>query len=99
MPTPTDIEHVPLEELEVRFTEDDLVHLHLKPVDTNEWVIERYVINSDCSLKEYLERSNLRFKRGCAYFEFDGDIESISEDNELIFMANVRHTQSVIKMC
>lgn len=75
-----------------RFTEDDLVHLSLKPVDTNERLIERYVVSENCSLKEFLEGKNVRFERGCTYYEFDGDVESITEDTELIFMANVSDT-------
>ena len=77
-----------MEVIDSRFSEDDLYKLKLKPVDTNEHLIERYVVDSDCSLKEYLE-SDVKFEYGCTYYEFNTDVESIPTGTELIFMAHV----------
>ena len=75
--------------IEKKFTDSDLLHLKLKAVDENEWVIVEYNIDDDCSLKEFIEMQKLIFKRGRAFYEFKNDVENISEDKQLIFFETV----------
>ena len=74
---------------EKRLTDDDLPHLNLKAVDENEWVLIDYVVESDCSMKEFIEKQGHVFTRGCAFYEFNNEVESISEDQQLIIFENV----------
>ena len=46
-------------------------------------------IKKNCTLREAIESSNKKFKRGRAYYEFIHKYENISEDKELIFMNKV----------
>ena len=75
--------------IEKRFTDNNLPHLKLKAVDENEWVIFRYDIDDDCSLKEFIEMQKVIFKRGRAFYEFKNNMENISEDKQLIFFETV----------
>ena len=72
-----------------RLTDDDLRYLKLKAVDENEWILVKYKVNSDCSIKEFIERQESIFKRGCAFYEFKNEVECISEDQQLILYENV----------
>ena len=75
--------------IERRFSDDDLPHLKLKAVDQNEWFIAKYDVDSDCSLKEFVEKHNLIFKRGRVFYEFNNEVERISRDKQLILMNKV----------
>ena len=50
---------------------------------------EKLDIKNNCKLREAIEYSNKKFKRGRAYYEFIHDKENISEDKELVFMNKV----------
>ena len=77
------------------FTDDDVEHMKLKEFNINRWArIELFDIDKDCSLKEFVEEKGLTYKKGCAFYEFTNDVESISEDKEIIFMSNVSRTLS-----
>ena len=69
-----------------RFTDDDLAELKPKPVDENEWILSKYDVPSDCSLKEFIDEKKLIFKRGRAFYEFKNETESITEDQQLILV-------------
>ena len=69
-----------------RFTDDDLAEMKLKAVDENEWVLSKYDVPSECSLKEFIEEQRLIFKRGRAFYEFKNETESITEDQQLILL-------------
>lgn len=68
-----------------RFTNDHLSCLKLKAVDGNEWIIFKYEVDTDCSLKQLIEKQEQIFKRGHAFYEFTNEAESITEDQQLIF--------------
>jgi AAA+ ATPase superfamily predicted ATPase len=67
-----------------RFTDDHLQCLNLKAIDENEWIIFKYEVEADYSLKKLIEKKNQIFKRGHAFYEFTNEIESITEDQQLI---------------
>ena len=67
-----------------RFTDDHLSYLKLKAVDENEWIILKYVVETDCSLTQRIEKQEQVFKRGHAFYEFTNEVESITEDQQLI---------------
>jgi hypothetical protein len=69
-----------------RFTDNHLRCLKLKAVDENEWIIFKYEVDADCSLKEFIEKQQQIFKRGHAFYEFTNEIESITEDQQLILL-------------
>ena len=71
------------------FADDDLEHLKLNRVDINKRWIEFFDVDEDCSLKEFVEKKGLIYKKGHAFYEFTNSVESISDDKELIFMSNV----------
>ena len=56
-------------------------------VDNEHFVI--FKVGKDCELKEFVEEKKLPFTRGCAFFEFIHDVESISEDKEVVLMNKV----------
>ena len=68
-----------------RFTDDHLSGLKLKAIDENEWIILKYEVESDCSLKQLIEKQEQIFKRGRALYEFTNEAESVTEDLQLIF--------------
>ena len=48
---------------------------------------KKYTVGRDCELREYIEKDlGLLFQRGCAFYEFQHEVENIieSEDKELI---------------
>ena len=67
-----------------RFTDDHLSCLKLKAVDENEWIIFKYEVETDCSLKQLIEKQKQIFKRGYAFYEFTNEIECTTEDQQLI---------------
>ena len=57
-------------------------------MDVEHFVI--FEVGKDCELKEFVEKEKkLPFTRGCAFFEFVHDVESISEDKEVVLMNKV----------
>ena len=52
-------------------------------------VFEKLDIKKNCTVREAIESSNKKFKRGRAYYEFIHEKEKISDDKELIFMNKV----------
>ena len=59
-------------------------YLKLKAVNENEWILVKYKVVNDCSIKEFIEKKEQIFKRGCAFYEFKNEVEYISEDQQLI---------------
>lgn len=49
-----------------------------------------YTVSRNCELREYVKNDlKLEFKRGCAFYEFQHDFESISKDQEVLFLQKV----------
>jgi hypothetical protein len=46
-------------------------------------------VDKNCKLREAIESSNKKFKRGRVYYEFINGKENITEDKELIFINKV----------
>ena len=67
---------------------EDQFKLKLLP----QYEIKDFKVDCDCELKEHVENKLKRvkeFKKGCVFYEFRHDFESISDDQELIFKSNV----------
>ena len=57
---------------------------------------KKLVVKKDCELREFIEiECKLPFKRGCAFYEFIHEIESIPEYKEVMLMKEV----SLISLC
>ena len=82
----TDFHNVALDEVR-RFTNSDLKPnvVESKPCDQSQMILVQYEVEGNCSLKEFVERKGLSFKRGCAFYEFANSVECITEDKVLIF--------------
>lgn len=53
---------------------------------------ESYTVSRNCELREYVESDlQLKFKRGCAFYEFQQKFKYISEDKELIVIHMVNN--------
>ena len=63
----------------------DSIRQELQLTLVQEGRFESYNVNNDCQLRDFLP-NNLKFRRGCAYYEFEHEVEHISEDKQLIFM-------------
>ena len=72
-----------------RFTKSDLLYLKLRSVDLNERWITKLKVDCDSSLKDFMARKNLIYKRGYIFYEFNNPIESISMGKQLIFINKV----------
>jgi hypothetical protein len=46
-------------------------------------------VNNDCELKEFVEKKNLAFKRGCCFYQFTHDVEKIGDSQEIVLMNEV----------
>ena len=47
-------------------------------------------VQKDCELREFIENEcNLKFERGCAFYEFTHDVEKISENQEVVQVKQV----------
>ena len=71
------------------FTDGDLEHLDLREVDKTKRLIELFDVDEDCSLKEFVEKKGLVYKKGHVFYEFTNSVESISKEKEMIFMTKV----------
>ena len=48
---------------------------------------EKYYVKKDCQLREFVVNVlNKNYSRGCVFYEFYHEIESVSEEQELIFV-------------
>lgn len=77
---------VPLLSTEETASEDDP---DFNAVDLSEKEIQLYHVDKDCSLREFVESKGLTFKRGCVFYEFINEVESIPKDKQLIFVEKV----------
>ena len=80
---------VPLSSIEETALNASGGHPDFNAVDVNERQIQLYDVDEDCSLREFVESKHLTFKRGCAFYEFINEVESIPKDKQLIFMTKV----------
>lgn len=46
-------------------------------------------VTNDCELKEFVEKKNLSFKRGCCFYQFTHDVEKIRDNQEVVLMNKV----------
>jgi hypothetical protein len=46
-------------------------------------------VDNDCELKEFVEKKNLAFKRGCCFYQFTHAVEKIGDNQEIILMNKV----------
>ena len=54
-----------------------------------------YTVSRNCELREYIKNDlKLEFRRGCAFYEFKHDFESISKDQEVLFLQKVSNSIS-----
>lgn len=66
----------------------ELTSLYI-PVDDKHFQILN--VTQDCELREFVEkRHKLLFTRGCAFYEFTHDVESILDHEEVVLMDKVR---------
>ena len=48
------------------------------------------LVDHDCELREFIENEcELKFQRGCAFYEFTHDVEKISEHQQVILVKQV----------
>ena len=70
--------------IKVRVNGSDINLSKLKPIGYKMKLFD--VGDSSTSLRECVKKKINKFQRGCAYYEFTHEVESISENKELIFM-------------
>ena len=46
-------------------------------------------VDNDCELKEFVEKKDLTFKRGCCFYQFTHDVEKIGDDQEIVLRNKV----------
>lgn len=46
-------------------------------------------VDNDCELKEFVEKKNLPFERGCCFYQFTHDVERIRDNQEVVLMNKV----------
>lgn len=46
-------------------------------------------VDNDCELKEFVEKKNLTFNRGCCFYQFTHDVEKIGDKQEIVLMNKV----------
>ena len=81
-----DNEHVRLEQLSSNQPKYDKIKEELKLSEVDSGCFEFFEVVKDCQLREFLFDINHKFEAGYVYYEFQHEVEHVSEDKQLVFM-------------